>query len=177
MKTAISFTLVMTLLLGCILPVNAENGIDGKQEKSIGISYTVKSSYELSLPPVGFSGSFGLGNVMISKAFDMMRGDEAQSSFDLLLDNILLEPDTMLRVTVKSENCFSLKLPNGVSIPYTLNGAEEDGTVLLVRSGETSAKKTISIILSDVSQLKFAGTYYDQLTFDCEIIPDDTSVH
>lgn len=174
MKTVISFALVMTLLLGCILPVNAENGIDGQQEKSIGISYTVKSSYELSLLPAGFSGSFGLGNVMISKGVDLDRGEDALSSFDLVLDNILLEPNTMLRVTVKSDNYFSLKLSNGVSIPYTLNGAEEDGTVLLIRSGETSAKKTLSIVLSDTSGLRFAGTYYDQLTFDCEIIPDDT---
>ena len=98
-----------------------------------------------------------------------LSGEEA-SSFEVKVENVLLEKDTMLKISVRSENGFSLTMPNGVCVLYTLTGAEEDGTVMVLRAGETSGKKVLTMVLGDTAGLTYAGTYLDKLTFDCEIL-------
>lgn len=173
MKKKLSLFLILLLLFTSAVCVSAENGIDGRNEDSITISYTVNGNYEISIPPSGSGNMNGKSGLRGKKEISIVPlfGDEV-SSFKVEVKNVLLEAETMLRISVRSENRFSLVMSNGVSVPYVLTGADEDGTVLILRAGETSGEKTLTMTLGDTSGLNYAGSYYDKLTFDCEILEE-----
>ena len=173
MKKILCAALITILLFAGVAGALAENGINGKDEQTICISYTVAGNYEISIPMSGISGQSGRSGIRPKKGNDVTLSDgETFGSFDVEVNNVLLQKDTMLRVTVLSENHFSMILPNGSAVPYDLIGADEDGTVMLIHAGETSGSKTLSINLGNTDGLNYAGTYYDKLTFECEVLPE-----
>ena len=174
MKKFMAEILALLILCSCTASA-AANGIDGQEAKSIEVSYTVAGNYEISIPSTGTSDADGKSGLQISKDVSLVPSEGAAiASFALKVNDVLLERGTVLRISVSSENRFSLLLPNGAFVPYILTGADEDGTVMLLHAGETMGEKALTITLEDTSGLAYAGTYYDKLTFECEILAEDS---
>lgn len=171
MKKILSLIIAMAFLLSFAFSVYAENGIDGENQKSITISYTVAGNYEISIPSSYNGSGSGKKGISVRKEISLLpEAGDTVASFVLEVNDVLLEQDTMLRISVKSENQFFLMLPNGTSVPYILTGADEEGTVMVLHAGETHQEKELTITLGDTTGLNYAGMYYDKLTFDCEIL-------